>query len=217
MDFQKIFIEAEEYLFCQKKLDVYERCLYFHFLKRVLQGSDFNIVITLNKVCESLNISEDVARRGIRALNNKRAIVLEKTSRAGFHIRFLVPRDVPGVIFDMPAASQEIDIDKIDFYSGAKYKSALLERQGGKCFYSLRAVTADSCELDHIIPQSQSGDNSYRNVVVADFEINKKKGSTSADDFIRSLYRAGLLRLDELEDRLRCLADIMSGQLKPKI
>jgi CRISPR/Cas system Type II protein with McrA/HNH and RuvC-like nuclease domain len=92
-----------------------------------------------------------------------------------------------------------------------------MKREGGRCFYSLKEVTEKNCVLDHVVPQAEGGDNSYRNIVIATHEVNAMKQGKPADDFIRQLFRKGVLSAAELDDRLRVLEALKKGELKPEI
>lgn len=81
----------------------------------------------------------------------------------------------------------------------------------------MRELDENACELDHLTPQAKGGDNSHRNIVCCTFEMNKRKGDTSAEDFLRTLYRLGFMSDSELQERLKLLAEIRSGKLKPLI
>ncbi|MCU7891051.1 MAG: hypothetical protein KZQ78_05320 [Candidatus Thiodiazotropha sp. (ex Ustalcina ferruginea)] len=93
--------------------------------------------------------------------------------------------------------NQKPNIELIDFFDGRSNINALLEREEGKCFYTLQKINQENCVLDHIVPQSKGGDNSYRNIVAASFDANSAKGDKNAADFARELYRNGLLNLIE--------------------
>jgi 5-methylcytosine-specific restriction endonuclease McrA len=71
--------------------------------------------------------------------------------------------------------------------------------------------------LDHVIPRVQLGRNSYRNLVSCCVECNSLKGERMAGDFLRWLFREGKLTTAELSGRLRALAELASGKLRPAI
>jgi hypothetical protein len=109
------------------------------------------------------------------------------------------------------------DIESIDFFRDRRYLPALLKRQGSRCFYTFKTITEESCVLDHVVPQADGGDNSYRNIVAASHDANSLKRGESAEDFVRQLYRKGVLSVTEMEDRLTTIAALKSGDLKPEI
>ena len=59
------------------------------------------------------------------------------------------------------------------------------------------------------------GDNSYRNVVAACRECNNRKNDSTAEDYVRGLYRESFLSGAELQDRLAKLGRLKNGELKP--
>jgi 5-methylcytosine-specific restriction endonuclease McrA len=93
----------------------------------------------------------------------------------------------------------------------------LIDREGGRCFYCLRSVNLESCVLDHVVPEAKVRDNSYRNIVVSCHPCNAVKQEQSADDFLRSFYRQGILSKGDLSERLAALSSLQSGHLLPKI
>ena len=71
--------------------------------------------------------------------------------------------------------------------------------------------------LDHVNAQMNSVDNSYRNVVVACCECNSRKQGRNGEDFIRVLYRNGVLSASECQDRVEAIERLRSGKLVPKL
>ena len=47
---------------------------------------------------------------------------------------------------------QHIDIEELDFFYGRKYLSELLIRENWQCFYCLKTISEETCELDHVVP-----------------------------------------------------------------
>jgi CRISPR/Cas system Type II protein with McrA/HNH and RuvC-like nuclease domain len=78
-------------------------------------------------------------------------------------------------------------------------------------------INQENCVLDHVVPQSKGGDNSYRNIVAASFDANSSKGDKNAEDFARELYRSGLLNLSEMNHLLERIEDLQEGKLIPRI
>ena len=110
-----------------------------------------------------------------------------------------------------------MDIASLDFFTGRIYMAAILMREKQACFYCLRILSAETCELDHLVPQVERSDNSYRNVVASCHNCNKAKGSSPASDFLRARYRAGLLSEEELASCLSTLEAVQSGALVPEL
>ena len=70
--------------------------------------------------------------------------------------------------------------------------------------------------MEHVVSRP-AGNNSYRNCVAASREANNKKGATSAEDFLRRLYRDGFLSESEFLDRQEALSQLKAGLLKPRV
>ena len=60
-----------------------------------------------------------------------------------------------------------------------------------------------------------TGNNGYRNVVAACRECNNRKSSSTAEDWLRTLYREGFLDVAAFQDRQSHLARLRAGELKP--
>lgn len=87
----------------------------------------------------------------------------------------------------------------------ARKRSLLIRlhgREGGRCFYCDKHVnlhTIGSCStrwpdpnaatLDHFIPRSRGGRNSFDNMVLACFSCNNARGDMSALDFLAHLQQ----------------------------
>ena len=51
------------------------------------------------------------------------------------------------------------------------------ERDGGRCQYTGRPLTPGEGDIDHIIPRSRGGPNTWENCVLSDKSINRKKAA----------------------------------------
>ena len=107
------------------------------------------------------------------------------------------------------------NLETYDFYANPMGRRAIIEREGGRCFYCLRGINSDSAVLDHAVGQLVRLDNSYKNIVACCHECNSLKSGMVADDFIRELYRRGRLNAAEMESRLSALAALQRGEVKP--
>lgn len=69
-------------------------------------------------------------------------------------------------------------------------KDNIYERDRGVCQYSAKKLSKKEATLDHIIPKSRGGKNTYGNLVLADKKINLLKGN-------RLNHEAGLTLLKQ--------------------
>jgi len=72
-----------------------------------------------------------------------------------------LPNEIDGIV-PVEAPESAIDIESIDFFFDRRYLAALIARENGACFYCLRQVRPDNCELDHVMARADRIDNSYR-------------------------------------------------------
>ena len=82
-----------------------------------------------------------------------------------------------------------------------KSLEALFRAHNGRCFYCDRptrlpqsgetASGALSATVDHIIPRCQGGRHDWNNLVLACFRCNNRRGSQSAEAWLRLVYEKG--------------------------
>ncbi len=207
-----VLLEIEDRLFPVLELNVWERALYYHLLRHVVAAETMSVLIGLASAARATAMSEDRIRRAIRDMAAKGCVRIEDRGRRGHQVRLLLPHEIEQV----RAASSEIatpTIDEIDFYEDRRYRPAILRRDEDACFYCARLVTVENVVLDHVIAEAEGGDNSHRNIVAACHECNSLKQAMPATDFMRLLYRKGVLSQDDLAARLDRLGRLRAGTL----
>ena len=216
MDIAILVKQCEDHLFPSLKFSVRERVLYYHLLRHTHLEGKSSALFSLLPLANATGVSESSSREDIRSLNERGCIKIEDRSRSGHLVRVFLPDEIADVL-PKGAPAGEIDIEALDFYSNRRFISSLLAREDHRCFYCLKSVRAESCELDHVVAQANGKDNSYRNVVCSCHECNTTKQAQAASDFMRSLYRKGVLSQPELENRLLALEQLQQGKLAPDI
>jgi hypothetical protein len=114
-------------------------------------------------------------------------------------------------------ASSAGNREKMDFLGTRALREAIHEREGGRCFYCSRRLRPMVRCLDHVMARVRGGGNGYRNLVSSCAECNSQKGKRRAEDFLRWLWREGRLSAGELSGRLRALARLAVGKLRPAL
>jgi len=66
---------------------------------------------------------------------------------------------------------------------------ALWARDGGRCQYSGRKLAIDEADIDHIMPRSRGGGDSWENCVISDRTINRRKGAKTPSEARLHLIR----------------------------
>lgn len=211
----EVYIDNEDLLAPQLGLDAWERVVYYYLLRHTRLKGLFSAHFAVAPLSRVLPLSDFKVREVFRSLDAKGCLKIEDRSRHGHLIRVLLPAEIQGLV--RPSVEAPIvDISTLDF-SDRRYVGTLLARENDACFYCLRSLTIETCELDHLVPQADHIDNSYSNIVASCHNCNKAKGSTAAADFLRERYRAGLLSEVELQQRLVTLDAVQSGELVPDI
>jgi len=213
MDVERVIREIEDVLFPQLQLDAWERVVYWHLFRHTRLEGRAAIVIGIDPLSRRTGISTTKVRETLRSMAQKGCISIDDRTRVGHGIKVVLPEDLPGLVISSEPIP--LDIEQIDFFTGRRYLRPLMERQAGRCFYCLRDLIAESSALDHVIPQVAGGNNSYRNVVVSCHECNARKQALQAEDYLRFLYRDGVLGQNDLKERLEALSQIVAGTVIP--
>lgn len=58
----------------------------------------------------------------------------------------------------------------------------LYELYGGRCVWTGKVLSKNAATREHLIPKSHKGDDSFKNVVLADRKINSERGNTPLKD-----------------------------------
>lgn len=214
MKIENVVEQAEDILFPHFKCDAWERALYYYLMHQSRFGDFERVIISLSQIAHSLQCSEWKARQVIRELHKKGCIELDQT-RKGQSVKFFLPDE-----FEIDRDSREDDakdVETIDFYRDRKYLRSIIERERFRCFYCLKQINEQTCDLDHVISLSNGGDNGYRNIVASCHSCNTRKQGDRPEHHIRNLFRKRLLSEDEVEERLDALQKLQRGEYIPII
>jgi uncharacterized protein with PIN domain len=216
VEWEHVAKDIEDHLFPRLHLTIRQRALYYHLLRHTRLVGAESAVFALLPLANALDIADSTAREDLRDLHTKGCIRIEERSRVGHHVRVLLPHEIDGILVESGPA-ETVDIEMLDFFTDRRFLEALLVRENGRCFYCLRSLRKETCQLDHVTPQVAARDNSYRNIVVACHECNTQKQGLEGSDFARALYRKGIVSQVELEDRLAAIEKLKAGQLVPMV
>lgn len=220
IDLHQFFIDFQDHL--APRLDTYEQAIYLYvFRQSRLVGID-EVSIGFKSERRRLAtgvgeggkpMSEGTAYKKLDSLQQKGCLSIVRTNHTGRVLRLRLPSEIPGVIREAEP-SVELDDEQLDFFEVAENRLRLLAREEFRCFYTLQTLDMNNFIVEHVISRPV-GDNSYRNCVAASREANNKKGATSAEDFLRRLYREGYLNETEFQERNLALVQLKAGHLKP--
>lgn len=220
LELDRFVKEYQDYL--APRLDTYEQAIYLYVFRHSrLIGCEEAVIgfksARRRMACgigeKGKPMSEGTAYEKLQSLQEKGCIVILDTNREGRRIRLRLPSEIPGVVVpdELP---QGLDLEVEDFFTVEANRRRILEREGRQCFYCLRELTAENYVIEHVVSRPAGG-NSYRNVVAGCRQCNNRKDSSAAEDWLRTLYREGLLGATEFQDRLSHLERLRTGALKP--
>ena len=219
----QVWKQFEDLLIPRLHLSVHDRAVYSHLLRHSRLEGKLRLRFSIRWLARSARLSAWTARRAVRSLVAKGALRLVERSKAGHLVEVRLPEEIRAVGAGTTATNGAAPVSGVDnlevadFLETRELREAIHRREHGRCFYCLRRLSPKTRCLDHVVPLAQMGGNSYRNLVSACMECNSRKGERRAGDFLRWLYREGRLSAGELSGRLRALAGLAAGKLRPAL
>jgi hypothetical protein len=220
MDATEFFEQFQDHL--GPMLDTYEQTLYLYCVRHSRLLGEPEAVIGFKSAREAMAsgigkagapMSERVCYAKLRTLEAKGCLERLGTEHRGTRVRVFLPSEINGVVPE-PAPPEAQVLEETDFFGPPANRLRILEREGHRCFYCCRAISRESYVIEHVVSRP-AGDNSYRNVVASCRQCNNRKGSIDVEDFIRTLYRDGLLSQQEFAERTEQLRRLRAGELQP--
>ena len=217
-EINKILIEIQDHLV--PILDTYEQAIYHNIFRHTFLIGEKDTLFSLKSASIGLGAgqagstpSESQRSKKLRSLVEKGAVKIIERSHKGILVEIVLPNEIPNLISNLETS--EINIEHVDFYINRKLLPVILAREESRCFYTGKKITVEKCYLDHVIPQSNGGNNSYKNIVATSYDANSMKNNKSVEDFTRELYQEDLISLDEFKKLKEKIIKLKSGQLIP--
>jgi 5-methylcytosine-specific restriction endonuclease McrA len=223
---EQIWKQFEDSLAPQLGFSLVDRAVYSHLLRHSRLEGKVRLRFSILWLARNIGLSGGPVREAVRRLAAQGVLRLVERSKAGHVVEVRLPDEIRAVRLNrienreatkVEGADAAVNIEEADFLQDRTLRKAIHAREGGQCFYCLRRIPPTVQCLDHVVPRSQSGRNSYRNLVSSCMECNSQKGEKSAEDFLRRLYRERHLTAAELNARLRALDALASGKLPPPL
>ena len=218
-----VWKQMEDLVVPRLHLSAFDRAVYSHLLRHSRLEGKPELRFSIQWLARGACVSGWTVRKAVRNLVAKGALRLAERGRAGHVVQVRLPQEIRSVRAGeiatrasghRPSAG---NLEKADFLESRALREAIHAREGGLCFYCLRPLTPTVREIDHVVPRVRGGHNGYRNLVSSCTECNSRKGERQAEDFLRWLWRMGRLSADELSGRLRALARLAAGKLRPRL
>lgn len=219
-EFAQIFAQFQDHL--APRLDVYEQAIYLYVLRHTLVEGKREEIIGFKSARKKLAFgigkagtppSEHIVYEKLRALEAKGCIKVIGSERSGTRVQIVLPSEIPNLV-PVATATMQVNLEELDFFAVPENRKLILEREEWHCFYCLAKLDENNHVIEHVVSRPE-GDSSYRNVVGACRRCNNRKNDSPAEDFLRSLYREGILSGDEFSVRLSLLGKLLAGELKP--
>lgn len=220
MELEQVLKDFQDYL--APRLDTYEQAIYLYLFRHTrLIGVEEAVVgfksARRRMACgigeKGKPMGENTAYEKLQSLQKKGCIVVMDTHRDGRKIRLKLPSEIPGVVVvETTPAPPDLEVE--DFFEIQENRNRILAREEHRCFYCLRQLTRDNYVIEHITSRPE-GSNGYRNVVAACRECNNRKGSSTAEEWLRTLYREAFLDAAAFQERQQGLERLRAGKLKP--
>jgi len=193
-----------------------DRLVFLALLYRAVLESSLVVEVKLASLTATTGYSSTTCREALRRLEIIGLAKNEQRGRFGNRVRITDPASFAPTI-EATEISQNVDIERVDFFKDRAHIAALLARQNSLCLYSLCRLDESTVELDHFQPSSKGGDGSHRNIVVCTFDSNKSKGDKDGFEFLRERFRKGFLSEDEFEKQMELALSITEGRLLPNL
>jgi len=217
-----VWKQFEDVLVPRLRLSVIDRAVYSYLFRHSHLEGKRQVRFTLLSVALGTRLCLASARASVRRLIELGAFLLVERSKAGHVVEVLLPNEIPAARKDTGAEHVARPVgaanpEEIDFTQTKELRQSIHAREQGRCSYCLRQTKPRMLCLDHVVPRAEQGCNSYRNLVSCCQECNARKGDSSAQDFLRLLFRDGKLSIGELAGRLQALEALAAGKLKPRL
>ena len=88
----------------------------------------------------------------------------------------------PSKAFELPAVIVLKTVVKFRFTTVACNRANIVWRDGNQCQYCGNHFPFDKLTMDHVLPKSRGGKNTWENLVAACMKCNQKKGSRTPQE-----------------------------------
>ena len=216
LDATQIWKQMEDLVVPRLRLGLSDRAVYSFLLRHSHLEGTRRLNFSIGWLARGLCLCHGPARNAVRHLAEKGALKLVGRAVDGHTVDVLLPSEIRRcrAAKNSPAGANP---DAADFMHNKLLRDSIHRREGGRCFYCFRALTAKTRTLDHVVPRVRRGRNSYRNLVSCCSDCNSQKGERKAEDFVRKLFRLRRLNPKEFNNRLNALNGLADGKRKPAL
>jgi len=150
-------------------MDLFKNILY-HFKKNAIKYRIMNKVLVLNSDYTPINVT--TAFRGFILVTKGKAEILKSAE---------TPIITDTDIYERPVIIRLLNYVKYRIKSIRFNRQRLFCRDGHKCCY---CGNTKNLTIDHVIPKSKGGKNSWDNLAITSSKINRLKNDMTIDEFV---------------------------------
>lgn len=194
------------------------RVAYFHLLRLSRLAGLAELRITIPQLARSVWLNRWTVRHALATLHRFGLIRILERGRSGLRLRVFLPAEIPGCprsYSRAPRASESSSAPS--FYRVPALRSSIYERDRHRCFYCSRPLSIRNRVLDHVVPRTRGGDDSYRNLVACCLDCSSLKSNRSAAQFLSAQFRRGAISRAALRRLRATLAALRAGRLRPDL
>ncbi len=124
----------------------------------------------------------DSAYRPIEVIDAIKALVMCIVGKAIPVETYQKKISSPSKSFDLPAVIVLKTVVKFRFTTIACNRKNIVWRDNNQCQYCANYLPSDKLTMDHVLPKSRGGQNTWENLVAACTKCNQKKGSRTTKE-----------------------------------
>ena len=124
----------------------------------------------------------DASYRPIEVIDALEALVMCIIGKATPVETYETKINSPSKSFELPAVIVLKTIVKFRFTTVACNRANIVWRDNNQCQYCANHFPLDKLTMDHVLPKSRGGKNTWENLVTACMKCNQKKGSRTPQE-----------------------------------
>ena len=131
----------------------------------------------------------DMAYRPVDVIDSLEALVMCLVGRAKSIEFYEEEINSPSKTFKLPAVIVIFNVVKETCLRSNCTRKNVMNRDNFTCQYCAKELTSSALTLDHVMPRSRGGKNTWTNLVAACKKCNQKKGSQTPEEAGMKLIR----------------------------
>ena len=156
LDVKLIWIQFEDHLVPQLRLNVVDRAVYSHLFRHSRLIGRRRLRFSIAWLARGTRLCDGPVRMAVRRLVAKGALRLIERSKAGHLVELRLPEEIRAagahnVEGGSARAIRAANIEEIDFLKTKALRQAIHAREHGLCFYCQRRTSGDRRCLDHVV------------------------------------------------------------------